>query len=78
MPHSWIWRRSEMDSGHWGIWELLHHGIDGYKPVAAVVIVESFVVVTALDDLSPPFAYPFGHVRFLPIPSQGNESPRHE
>ena len=52
MPHSWIWRRSEMDSGHWGIWELLQHGIDRYKVVAVVVAVESFVVVTALDDLS--------------------------
>jgi hypothetical protein len=27
MPHSWISRRSEMDFGHWGTWELLQHGI---------------------------------------------------
>ena len=50
MPHSWIWRLSEMDSGRWGIWELLQHGIDRYKLVAVVVVVESIVVVTALDD----------------------------
>ena len=55
MPHSWIWRRSEMDSEHWGIWELLQHGIDRYKLVAVVVVVESFVLVTTLDDLRPPF-----------------------
>ena len=54
MPHSWIWRRSEMDSELTGIWELLQHGIDRYKLVV-VVVVESFVVVTALDDLRPPF-----------------------
>ena len=55
MPHSWIWRRSEMDSEHWGIWELLQQGIDRYKLVAVVVVVESFVLVTTLDDLRPPF-----------------------
>ena len=27
MQHSWIWRRSEMDFGHWGTWELLQLGI---------------------------------------------------
>ena len=55
MPHSWIRRRSEMDSGHWGIWELLQDGIDRYKVVVVLVAVESFVAVTALDDLRPPF-----------------------
>ncbi len=28
MAHSWIWRRSELDFGHWFIWELLQDGID--------------------------------------------------
>ena len=44
-----------MDSEHWGIWELLQPGIDRYKLVAVVVVVESFVLVTTLDDLRPPF-----------------------
>ena len=44
-----------MDSGHWGIWELLQDGIDRYKVVVVLVAVESFVAVTALDDLRPPF-----------------------
>jgi hypothetical protein len=51
-----------MDSEHWGIWELLQRGIDRYKLVAVVVVVESFVVVTALDDLRPPFGVLFHSV----------------
>jgi len=67
-----------MDSEHWGIWELLQPGIDRYKLVAVVVIVESFVLVTTLDDLRPPFGARIHSVmgRFLLIPSQGNESRR--
>src|SRR5437879_2444843 len=67
-----------MDSEHWGIWELLQPGIDRYKLVAVVVVVESFVLVTTLDDLRPPFGAHIHSVmgRFLLIPSQGNESRR--
>jgi hypothetical protein len=36
MAHSWIWQRSELDFGHWFIWELLQDGIDRGEPVVDV------------------------------------------
>jgi len=48
MAHSWIWRRSELDFGHWFIWELLQDGIDRGELVVDVGVVG--VVVPAFDD----------------------------
>ena len=39
MAHSWIWRRSELDFGHWFIWELLQDGIDRGELVVDVGVV---------------------------------------
>ena len=39
MAHSWIWRRSELDFGHWFIWELLQDGIDRGEVVVDVGVV---------------------------------------
>jgi hypothetical protein len=48
MAHSWIWRRSELDFGHWRIWEFLQDGIDRGELVLNVRV--GGIVLPAFDD----------------------------